>query len=91
MQSKLLTTAALVSSAAAMKLQPTTNNFVQVKPASANECHGTYAYQCLQVKVDNSLGQMTDSVSDKRDEYTTTADDLRASVLQEVQDMRLGI
>jgi hypothetical protein len=85
MQSKLFAVAAVASGAAALKLDAPTNTLAQ---SIEQECHGTYAYQCIQEKVDKSLGSMVKEVADQRDHCLDFADDLRQTMLESTQALR---
>ena len=69
MNSKILAVAAIATGAAAMRLETNlestdvVDDLMLAKGISAKACHGTYAYQCIQEKVDNVLARMEDSVN----------------------------
>lgn len=93
MQTKFIAAAAVATSAAALKLgTPSTNVLAQTQEKALTsgidtECHGTYAYQCMQTKVDKTLGALTDGVSQKRDERVKAANDFREESVEALQDL----
>ena len=78
MQSKMIAAAAIASSVNAMRLTAPTTNLAQ--SPSYNECHGTYAYQCIEQKVTDTLGHMTGEVQTHKEDCIVTADDLREEI-----------
>ena len=86
MQNKIIA-ATIASSAAALQLQsPAPTMLAQDK--SHAECHGTYAYQCIEEKVDTALGEMVKDVDTRKQECIVTAGDMREDIVQEAQDLR---
>ena len=55
------------------------------------ECHGTYAYQCMQTKVDNTLGALTDGVDADRNASVKAANDMRVDMIHGLQDLRASL
>ena len=86
MQNKLLAAAALASSATALKIQAPTTTLAQ--DTAYTECHGTYAYQCIEEKVEKSLGTMTADVEAQKDQCLVVAKDTRQEIVEEVEDLR---
>ena len=80
MQSKFFAAAAIASGAAALKLEAPTNTLAQ---SVAEECHGTYAYQCIEQKVDHALGEMVKDVDNRKQECILTAEDMREDIVEE--------
>ena len=93
MQNKLITAATIFTSATAMRLQAPTTNLAQAEshPRAATECHGTYAYQCIEEKVTNTLGAMTDEVANHKSDCMVKADDLRADIVSGAQMLRADL
>ena len=89
MQSKLLAAAALASSAAALRIQAPTTMLAQDQ--TYNECHGTYAYQCIEENVDKSLGQMTGQVEQNKDGALEVANDTRKEIVEEIAELRAAL
>ena len=93
MQTKLIA-AAIATTAASIKIAaPTTLAQTQDKGQAAvagidTECHGTYAYQCMQTKVDQTLGALTEGVDQDRDASVKAARDQRQSMVEALQDLR---
>jgi hypothetical protein len=91
-----LITATLATTAAAIKLEAPTTLLAQAMDKSGEaqvagvetECHGTYAYQCMQTKVDNTLGALTDGVDADRDASVKAANDMRVAMIEGLQDLR---
>ena len=91
-----LITATLATTAAAIKLEAPTTLLAQTMDKSGEaqvagvdtECHGTYAYQCMQTKVDNTLGALTDGVDADRDASVKAANDMRVAMIEGLQDLR---
>ena len=94
MQTKLIaaaiaTTAASIKIAAPTTLAQTMDKAGQAAVAGIDtECHGTYAYQCMQTKVDQTLGALTDGVDADRDASVKAARDQRQSMVEALQDLR---
>ena len=85
MQNKIIA-ATIASSAAALQLQsPAPTMLAQ---GAHDECHGTYAYQCIEQKVDTALGEMVKDVDTRKQECIVTAGDMREDIVQEAQDLR---
>ena len=85
MQSKtMIAAAALASSTTALRLTKETTNLAQAYDA----CHGTYAYQCIEEKVDGALGLMTKEVYDHKEDCIETADNLREEIVDAVSQTR---
>ena len=84
-----LITATLATTAAAIKLEAPTTLLAQAMDKSGEaqvagvetECHGTYAYQCMQTKVDNTLGALADGVDADRDASVKAANDMRIDMI----------
>ena len=84
MQTKLIA-AAIATTAASIKLEAPTNVLAQTMDKAGRaqvagidtECHGTYAFQCMQTKVDQTLGALTDGVDADRDASVKAARDQR--------------
>ena len=94
MQTKLIA-AAIATTAASIKIANPTTTLAQTmdKGQAAvagidTECHGTYAYQCMQTKVDQTLGALTDGVDQDRDASVKAARDQRQSMVEALQDLR---
>ena len=94
MQTKLIA-AAIATTAASIKLEAPTTTLAQtmdkgqaVVAGIDTECHGTYAYQCMQTKVDQTLGALTDGVDADRDASVKAARDQRQSMVEALQDLR---
>ena len=95
MQTKLIA-AAIATTAASIKLEAPTTLLAQVQDKSGQaqvagvdtECHGTYAYQCMQTKVDQTLGALTDGVDADRDASVKAANDQREAMVEGLQDLR---
>ena len=88
MQNKIIA-ATIASSAAALQLQsPAPTMLAQDKSSGYTECHGTYAYQCIEEKVDTALGEMVKDVDTRKQECIVTAGDMREDIVQEAQDLR---
>ena len=91
-----LITATLATTAAAIKLEAPTTLLAQAMDKSGEaqvagintECHGTYAYQCMQTKVDQTLGALTDGVDADRDASVKAANDMRVAMIEGLQDLR---
>ena len=91
-----LITATLATTAAAIKLEAPTTLLAQAMDKSGEaqvagidtECHGTYAYQCMQTKVDATLGALTDGVDADRDASVKAANDMRVAMIEGLQDLR---
>ena len=91
-----LITATLATTAAAIKLEAPTTLLAQAMDKSGEaqvagvetECHGTYAYQCMQTKVDQTLGALTDGVDADRDASVKAANDQREAMVEGLQDLR---
>ena len=84
-----LITATIATTAAAIKIETPTTLLAQTQdkhgPLVAGvdtECHGTYAYQCMQTKVDATLGTLTDGVDADRDASVKAANDTRVDMIQ---------
>ena len=88
MQNKLFTAAAVATGAAALKLEAPTNTLAQ---RNAQACHGTYAYQCIEEKVENTLDEMSGRVQEQKESCIVTADDLREDIVEGVQAMRAAL
>jgi hypothetical protein len=88
MQSKLFAAAAVATGAAALKLEAPTNTLAQ---SIAQECHGTYAYQCIEEKVEKTLSTMSGRVQEQKESCIVTADDLREDIVEGVQAMRADL
>ena len=82
MQTKLIA-ATIATTAAAMQLPvPSTNVLAQTQGDAITtgvdtECHGTYAFQCMQEKVDHTLGALTDGADQKRKDRVKAANEYR--------------
>jgi hypothetical protein len=95
MQTKLIA-AAIATTAASIKLEAPTTLLAQTMDKAGQaqvagidtECHGTYAYQCMQTKVDQTLGALTDGVDADRDASVKAARDQRQSMVEALQDLR---
>ena len=85
MQSKFFAAAAIASGAAALKLDAPTNTLAQ---SVAQECHGTYAYQCIEEKVVKSLDTMSGRVQAQKEACLVKADDLREDIVDSVHNLR---
>lgn len=81
----MIAAAAIASSASAMRLTKETTNLAQ---AQLYDCHGTYAYQCLEDRVNDSLGRMTAEVQDHKNDVLVNADELREDIWRGVFDLR---
>jgi hypothetical protein len=82
----MIAAAALATSATAMKLANNTTNMAQTQ--SVGDCHGTYAYQCIEAKVTDSLGRMTAEVQDHKEDCIVSANDLREEIVTAIFDLR---
>ena len=92
MQSKIIA-AAVASTAAAIQLETPTTMLAQAKPLAAfagvdTDCHGTYMYQCMQKKVDDALGFLTNDVDDRRNLSLREANETRVDMVHAIQDLR---
>ena len=93
MQTKFIAAATIATTACAMKLQTGSANVLAQTQETAvtlgvnTECHGTYAYQCMQQKVDQTLGALTDGVDLKRDERVKEAQTYRRDQVEALQDL----
>ena len=91
-----LITATIATTAAAIKIEAPTTLLAQTMDKSGEaqvagintECHGTYAYQCMQTKVDQTLGALTDGVDADRDASVKAANDMRVAMIEALQDLR---
>jgi len=86
MQKKLITAAALATSTTALRLEAPKTTLAQ--DAGYANCHGTYAHQCIEEKVDKTLANMTADVQTHKDECVVTANDIREDIVDGVQDLR---
>ena len=88
MQTKLIA-AAIATTAASIKLEAPTTTLAQTMDKAGQaktagidtECHGTYAFQCMQARVDQTLGALTDGVDQDRDASVKAARDQRQSMV----------
>lgn len=85
----MIAAAAIASSVNAMRLASPTTNLAQ--NTSYTECHGTYAYQCIEQKVNDTLGHMTGEVQTHKDDCIVTANDLREEIVEAIQDLRKNL
>ena len=88
MNSKLFAAAAVATGAAALKLEAPTNTLAQ---SIAQECHGTYAYQCIEEKVEKTLDTMSGRVQEQKESCIVKADDLREDIVEGVQALRADL
>lgn len=86
MQNKIIA-ATIASSAAALQLQSPAPTML-AQDLSYEECHGTYAYQCIEQKVDTALGEMVKDVDNRKQECILTAEDMREDIVEEAQNTR---
>ena len=89
MQSKMIAAAAIASSVNAMRLASPTTTLAQ--NSSYTECHGTYAYQCIEEKVEATLGHMTGEVQTHKEDCIVTANDLREEIVDAIADLRKSL
>jgi len=89
MQNKLIAAAALASSATALRLEAPTTTLAGVNPGDV--CHGTYAYQCIETKVDRTLADMVNDVATHRDDEVVDANEIREQIVEGVQDLRASL
>ena len=92
MQSKIIA-AAVASTAAAIKLEAPTTMLAQAKPLAASagvdtDCHGTYMYQCMQKKVDDALGFLTNDAQDRANLKLLEARNTKDQMVHDIQDLR---
>ena len=92
MNTKLIA-ATIFSSATAMKLAAPTANLAQTSshPKAATECHGTYAYQCIEEKVEKTLGAMTEEVANHKEQCEVKAEDLREEIVSMISMQRADL
>ena len=95
MQTKMLAAAAVFSGASALNLEATTTLLAQDKSTKislaggvSTECHSTYGYECLQEKIDNTLGAISRGIQDSADADLRAAQDLKADMLRDLKDQR---
>ena len=86
MQSKIIA-AAVAGTAAAIKLEAPTTMLAQAAPLDPRagvetDCHGTYMYQCMQVKVDAALGYLRNHASDLVDLVVNLPELIEKSIVQ---------
>ena len=60
MQTKMIAAAAIASSSMALSLEASTT--VQAQASAYTRCHGVYAYQCIEEKVEIAFKKMTGEV-----------------------------
>jgi hypothetical protein len=92
MNSKLLVaTAAIATSAAAIKIDGAKTTLAQSNDTGAAyaACHGTYAYQCIQEKVDVALDHMIQDLENIKQNCILTASELKGEIVDGVRDLRL--
>jgi len=87
---KSLFAAAIATGAQALKLEAPTSTLAQSKPA-ALECHGVYAYQCIEEKVEHAQDTLSGRVQATKDHCVDLASELRESILEGIQSMRYDL
>lgn len=87
---KQIIAATIATSAAALQLQSPAPTMLAQAPAYA-ECHGTYAYQCIEEKVETALGEMVKDVDNRKKECILTADEMREDIVEEAQNTRFAL
>ena len=92
MQRKIIA-AAVASTAAAIKLQSPTTMLAQAKPLDPaagidTDCHGTYAYQCMEKKVNDALGFLANDVDDRRNLSLLEARNAKDDMVKSIEDLR---
>ena len=92
MQSKIIA-AAVAGTAAAIKLEAPTTMLAQAAPLDPaagveTDCHGTYMYQCMQVKVDAALGYLTNDTQDRSNLAQLKARNTRSDMVHAIEDLR---
>jgi len=87
MNSKIIAAAALATSAAALQLQTKESSGA----LAYDGCHGTYAYQCIEAKVDTAVQHMIDEVQAAKDACVGFADGARGDILASVQALRASL
>ena len=86
---KSLFAAAIATGANALKLEAPTNTLAQ--GATGAECHGTYAYQCLEEKVESAQDTLSGRVQATKDHCIDLADELRESIVEGIQSLRYDL
>jgi hypothetical protein len=94
MQSKFILATTLAATQA-LKLDGVTTLATDVSGHDDHGHHGYDAcaygygsYECLEQKVDTTLGALKDEVAQYKADYLVTADDLRAQIVSGVQSLR---
>jgi hypothetical protein len=83
---KSLFAAAIATGASALKLEANTNTLAQ--SAGNNECHGTYAYQCIEEKVEASQAAMSGRIEAQKQECLSVAEAQKDGAIERVQRLR---
>ena len=81
MQNKIFAAAAIAAATNALKLEAPTNSLAQ---ASGDDCHGVYAYQCIEEKVKKSHESMAAQVEDLKLTCINTAEDQAEDIIENI-------
>ena len=85
---KSLLAATIAIGASALKLEAAPTNTLAQSGKGANECHGTYAYQCIEEKVEESLSTMSGRIQAQKESCLKIADAQKDASIEAVQKLR---